>query len=313
MDNYGIIFPIIMTGGDISMGPFETDENQVEKIEGMTVEYPYCLHQRNLTDIIIPWHWHEELELGYIQEGTSKIVTISSEYTVNQGDGFFINSNVMDMKQNGNPGSRTLEINHIFHAVFLSGHFKSRFETKYINPIINNRQLEVHVIRRGRPAADQILKNLYRMKELNAVADSEFQIRNILSETWLLLIEDIRSYYQANPHAGTEHEDRFRRMLSYIHCHYSEKLLLSQIAGAASISEREATRCFQKNIGQSPMEYLIAYRLNQAKRLLAESDMTITEIGYLCGFADSAYFGRTFRKMCGMPPSSYRKLNHDSN
>lgn len=42
-------------GGDFVLS-FETDENQVEKIEGMTVEYPYCLHLRNLTDIVIPWH-----------------------------------------------------------------------------------------------------------------------------------------------------------------------------------------------------------------------------------------------------------------
>lgn len=291
------------------MGPFVTDENQVEKIEGMTVEYPYCLHERNLTDIIIPWHWHEELELGYIQEGSSKIVTIGSEYTIHQGDGFFINKNVMDMKQNGTPGSRTIEINNIFHTVFLSGHFKSRFETKYINPIINNRQLEVHVIRKGYPTSDKILENLYHLKELNAASDSEFQIRNILSETWLLLMDDIRTRHQEKSDVSFEQQDRLRSLLSYIHCHYMEKLLLSQIAAAAGISEREATRCFQKNIGQSPMEYLLAYRLNQAKKLLTESALTITEISYLCGFTDSAYFGKMFRKSYNMTPSSYRMQN----
>lgn len=87
---------------------FETAENQVEKIKGMTITYPYCMHQRDLTDIIIPWHWHEELELGYIEQGTSLIRTINSEYRIQQGDGFFINSNVMDMKKNAAPGSRTL-------------------------------------------------------------------------------------------------------------------------------------------------------------------------------------------------------------
>lgn len=110
------------------MSSFLTDENQVEQIEGMTTEYPYCLHKRDLTEYMIPWHWHEELELGYIQEGASKIITVSGEYTIRQGDGFFINSNVMDMKKNEEPGNRVLEINHIFHPVFLSGHFKSLFE-----------------------------------------------------------------------------------------------------------------------------------------------------------------------------------------
>lgn len=295
------------------MKPFETDENQVEKIEGMTVEYPYCLHERNLTDIIIPWHWHEELEIGYIQEGTSRIITVDSEYTIHQGEGFFINSNVIKTKQNGAPGSRTIEINNIFHAVFLSGHFKSRFETKYMNPITNNRQLEVHVIRRGHPTSDQILSNLYRLKQLNAAADSEFQTRNILSETWLLLMKDIQTHYQKKASINFERQDRFRSMISYIHCHYMEKIMLSQIADAAGISEREATRCFQSAIGQSPMEYLIQYRLNQSKKLLMESDLTITEISYLCGFTDSAYFGKAFRKEYGMTPSNYRRQNSGSN
>lgn len=80
------------------MQAFETDRNQVEIIEGMTIEYPYCLHKRDLTNLVIPWHWHEELELGYIQEGISKIVTIGAEYTVRQGDGFFVNSNVHEAK-----------------------------------------------------------------------------------------------------------------------------------------------------------------------------------------------------------------------
>ena len=148
------------------MQSFETDRNQVEIIEGMTIEYPYCLHQRDLTNFVVPWHWHEELELGYIQEGTSKIVTIGAEYTIRQGDGFFVNSNVMCMKQNASPGVKTIEINHIFHPVFLGGHFKSRFETKYLNPVINNRQIDVHVIRRGHSTANLILENLYRLKEL---------------------------------------------------------------------------------------------------------------------------------------------------
>lgn len=285
---------------------FETDENQVERIEGMTVEYPYCLHERDLTDFEIPWHWHEELELGYIQEGVSKITTIGAKYTIHQGDGFFINSNVMNMKKNGTPGTRTLEINHIFHPVFLSGHFKSRFETKYLNPVIQNRQIEVCIIRRGHPSSDRILKNLYQLKELQNSPDTEFQTRSVLSETWLLLLDELRDLPDECPQMGVEQRDRLRSMIAYIHQHYAEKLTLSEIAKAAGVSEREASRCFKKNIGQSPVEYLIAFRLNESKKLLRESGLSITEIGLRCGFSDSAYFGRVFRATYGMTPRAYR-------
>lgn len=288
------------------MQSFETDRNQVEIIEGMTIEYPYCLHKRDLTNFIVPWHWHEELELGYIQEGISKIVTVGAEYTVRQGDGFFVNSNVMCMKQNASSGVKTIEINHIFHPIFLGGHFKSRFETKYLNPVINNKQIEVHVIRRGRSTANLILKNLYHLKELQNETDSEFQTRNTLSETWCLLIKELQENPDIQKTTEMEQTNRLRSMIAYINQHYPERITLAEIAKTAGVSEREASRCFKKTIGQSPMEYLIKYRLNQSKKLLLETNMTITAICQQCGFSDSAYFGKVFRKSYGMTPSEYR-------
>ncbi len=294
------------------MKSFLIDENQVEQIEGMTTEYPYCLHQRDLTEFIVPWHWHEELELGYIQEGTSKIITVNAEYIVHQGDGFFINSNVMDMKKNATPGEKVLEINHIFHPIFLSGHFKSRFEKKYLTPIINNHQIEVYIIRRGQLISDKILTNLYRLKEFQSHENMEFQTRNILSETWLLLLEDIRINYEMNKTLRFEQPDRIRNMLSFIHNHYKDKITVAQIADAIGISEREAMRSFRKNLNQSPIEYLISYRLNEAKKMLLNSELPITEICYQCGFSDSSYFGKAFRKAYGLTPREFRSHNYEA-
>lgn len=286
---------------------FETDENQVEKIDGMTVEYPYCLHLRNLTDIVIPWHWHPELELGYIAEGASRIRTVNAEYVVRQGEGFFINSNVMHMKGNAVPGNRTLEINHIFHPVFLGGHFKSRFETKYLDPLVRNRRIEVHLIRPGRRTADPLLANLRTLRGLQGRPDTEFTTRNLLSESWMLLLKDIEEAPPAEAAADTESQDRLRSMIAYIHSHYPEKMTLAQIASCACVSEREALRCFRKHLRQTPFEYLTAFRLNQAKTLLAETGLSVTQIGCQCGFSDSAYMGKVFKKQFGLTPLAYRK------
>lgn len=291
------------------MKSFLTDENQVEQIEGMTTEYPYCMHERDLTEYMIPWHWHEELELGYIREGTSRIITVREEYTVRQGDGFFINSDVMDMKKNAEPGKRVLEVNHIFHPVFLGGHFKSIFERKYLNPVTHDRRIEVYIIRKGNPVSDKILANLRRLKELQEGENTEFQTRNILSETWLLLLEDIHINYKAEKMLKSEQTDRIRSMLSFIHNHYRERITIERIADAAGVSEREAARCFRKNLNQSPIEYLLSYRLNEAKKLLLSSDLPITEICYQCGFSESSYFGKIFRRTYGVTPREYRSRN----
>lgn len=288
------------------MQTFITNQNQVEKIDGMTIEFPYCMHERNLTDFVVPWHWHEELELGYIEKGTSLIRTIDQDYLIHQGDGFFINTNVMDTKINGNSGNPALEINHIFHPVFIGGHFGSRITAKYLNPILQNRQICVHVIRRGTKEADAVLNHLIILKEMNGNPGQEIPIRNTLSETWLLLLEEIEKHFESPRITETEKQNRIKSMMSYIHRNFDNKLTLKEIAAAANISSREANRIFQKAIRQTPFEYLMNYRLNKAKELLSHSNLSITEISYRCGFTDSTYMGKQFRKAYGITPKDYR-------
>jgi len=292
------------------MQTFITDQNQVEKIEGMTVEFPYCMHERNLTDFVVPWHWHDELELGYIEKGTSVIRTIDKDYTVHQGNGFFINANVMDTKINGNPGQPAMEINHIFHPIFIGGHFGSRITSKYMNPILQNHQISVHVIQRGTKEADAVLNHLILLKEINAEPGQEIAIRNTLSTAWLLLLEEIEKHFKAPQIAETEKQNRIKSMISYIHRNFGNKLALEEIAAAANISPREANRIFQKAIQQTPFEYLMHYRLNRAKELLSHSELSITEISYQCGFTDSTYMGKQFKKAYGITPRDYRRAAH---
>ena len=59
------------------------------------------------------------------------------------------------------------------------------------------------------------------------------------------------------------------------------------------------------------MEYLIGYRLNESKKLLRESDLSITEIGLRCGFSGGAYFGKLFRTAYGVTPGAYRAAAED--
>lgn len=286
---------------------FETDRNQVEHIDGMTIEFPYCMHQRDLTSFVVPWHWHEELELGYIEKGTSIIRTLTQEYTIHQGDGFFINTNVVDTKLNGNPGKVSLEINHIFHPIFLGGHFGSLITSKYLNPILQNQKISVHVIRRGSREADAVLNNLVLLKDKNGKENQEIAIRNLLSETWLLLLDEIEKHFVLPQIPDTEKQNQVKNMLSYIHRNYGEKITLAEISKQAAVSAREANRLFQKVIRQTPFEYLMLYRLEQVRKFLEKSDLSITEISYRCGFTDSAYMGKQFRKKFGETPGEYRR------
>ena len=95
-------------------------------------------------------------------------------------------------------------------------------------------------------------------------------------------------------------------MLAFIHQNFAEKITLDEIAASAAVSSRECLRCFRNTIRKSPAEYLTEYRLDMAKKLLVETEMSITEIGLQCGFSSNAYFGKIFREKCGEAPSKYR-------
>ena len=65
------------------------------------------------------------------------------------------------------------------------------------------------------------------------------------------------------------------------------------------------------NINQTPLEYVMEYRLNTAKQLLDDTKMSITDISYHCGFSSNAYFGKIFREKYGMTPLQYLNRNID--
>lgn len=289
------------------MPAFFLDDNQVERISGMTREYPYCMHVTDITEFTVPWHWHEELELNYVKQGAMKVITTNAEYVIHEGEAFFINTNVMEMKEAiKNTDVHAIEIAHLFHPVFLTGHFQSLFESKYLNPILNNRQIEVVVMTPQTKSGKKMIQLLKDAEELQKNKDMEFQTRNLLSEAWLVLIEELNENAQNLPSITLTSQERIQYIISYIHRNYAERISLKQIAASANIGEREAQRCFQKTLNRTPLDYLNEYRLNQAKKLLSETDLSVTQIALQTGFSDSAYFGKVFRKLYHMTPKEFQ-------
>jgi signal transduction histidine kinase/DNA-binding LacI/PurR family transcriptional regulator/CheY-like chemotaxis protein len=98
-----------------------------------------------------------------------------------------------------------------------------------------------------------------------------------------------------------------RSGMAYIHENYMDEISRRDIAKYIGITEDHLTFCFRQELGTTPIEYLQRYRINQAKRLLKESQDTITEIAMKVGFSDSGYFSRIFRRGTGMPPDTFRR------
>jgi len=104
-----------------------------------------------------------------------------------------------------------------------------------------------------------------------------------------------------------EAQRQVRKAMAFIHEHYADSISRRDIAQHVSIAEDHLTFCFRQELGTTPIEYLQRYRVNQAKRLLKDSERSITEIALDVGFSDSGYFSRIFRRITGMSPEAFRR------
>lgn len=95
--------------------------------------------------------------------------------------------------------------------------------------------------------------------------------------------------------------------ISYIEDHYLETITLEEIAARSNISVRHLNRIFRDYYQTTPIAYLQRLRLERACSLLKQTSLPITEISYECGFNDSNYLARLFKKTYGVSPKSYRQ------
>lgn len=100
--------------------------------------------------------------------------------------------------------------------------------------------------------------------------------------------------------------DMIEETTAYINEHICETLTLELLAERASLSPYYFTRLFKKETGFTPHEYIIASRINHAKFLLKNTNLTIKEICFLSGFANESGFCSTFKKWEQTTPSNYR-------
>jgi two-component system response regulator YesN len=95
------------------------------------------------------------------------------------------------------------------------------------------------------------------------------------------------------------------KAVEYIHAHYAEGIQLGGAAAAAGVSPAYLSRLFSEHGKTSFIGYLTKLRVENAEKLLRESNMNIKEIAFASGYRDPNYFSRTFRKITGLSPLAY--------
>jgi AraC family transcriptional regulator len=99
---------------------------------------------------------------------------------------------------------------------------------------------------------------------------------------------------------------RIRLAVELMHAHLDRDLPLEEIAQAAHLSPFHFARLFKKLTGATPHAYLASLRAVRARELLAETDLSVTEVGARVGYMSSSHFAKAFRQATGISPRAYR-------
>lgn len=259
-------------------------------------------------DATISWHWHQCFEIVYVAEGSMECHSPDQVLTLEKGEAVFVNAGVLHRyRQTGN--APCVLYAHLFDGSFLTGALGSGIYQKYMYPITKSPDIQLQAIRPSNHHQNLMLQQLREMIELarQEPFGYEFQIQYRLSQFWCRLLTMTADRQSAAPGTAEGDIQRIKMMLRFIHEQYDRPLTLKDIAGAASISERECSRCFQRCFRMSTIQYLHDYRIRTAARMLLQSERSISQISDSCGFCTPSYFGRRFQEVFGCSPREYRK------
>lgn len=98
-----------------------------------------------------------------------------------------------------------------------------------------------------------------------------------------------------------------RQVTDYINARLDQELGLEELAAIAKLSQYHFSRSFKHSTGRSPYQYVIYQRVEQAKQLLKQGEMSISEVAITCGFTHQSHLNRHFKRLTGLTPKAFMK------
>lgn len=241
-------------------------------------------------------HTHDLAELFYVVDGTGEITVEDSAYPVRANDMVLIQ-----------PNARHRELSSVSEPLeyLVVGIRDLRFMPNPSASVSNQFCTLFNVSRQQR-----VIKGYYEMirDELHhADENSPRMLRNIVDMLLVLLVRtfDVRFFSETG---RPRRHDCFKTK-AYIDAHFKEPLSLDLLSEISNTSKFYLARSFSKEFGTTPMQYLASKRMEEARSLLVNTDMSIESIAETIGYASASHFAAAFRLANGASPRKWRLLN----
>ena len=268
---------------------------------------------------LVKHHWHEEVEILYFSGGKFRLEVNMESFPLPSECFCFINPGELHSIITETSDSH-FEDAVVFSLGILSFDSYDEAQIHLLRPIQNGKLLFPRFLTPQHPAFVPVrnaftdIMHSFGQSPAEGSFDSQLVTDNFTSQLYikaslLYILATLSSHRLFTP---TEKDldkrvESIKTALTYISDNYQKKIYISDLARLVNLNGQYFCRLFKKAIGRSPMAYINEYRIRQAKRLLENTDIAVTEVCLECGFNNLGNFMHEFRRATGTTPLQYRK------
>lgn len=236
-------------------------------------------------------HTHNHMELFYIVGGRGQFLIEDQLYPVNANNLVIINPNITHTEDSLNAQPLEYIVLGIEGIELETGESSNdrfcildHFESMEISPCLRNILREMEMKNPGYEDICQAFMEILIIR----------------------LMRNIGLSVPAEPPVSTANR-QCAAVRRYIDLHFKEPLTLDFLAEEAHMNKYYLAHTFKREYGVSPINYMISRRLEESKYLLAETDLSMSQIAQLLGFSSLSYFSQVFRRTQSVSPMEYRQ------
>lgn len=274
------------------------------EITQLSPEDSFLVYERVKDDFDFPIHFHPEYELNFIYKGAG-VRRIIGDHTgmISDTELVLVGPNLTHgWELNKCTCKEIYEITVHIQQDLLNEKMLSRHIFKCIRDMFNRSK---HGILFSQETTMNIMPRLMTLPKLNGI-NYFLEFVSILNE---LAGSDHQTLLstQFSEMNDFQNSDRIKKVYEYIQENYYRKISLEEISQLVNMSPVSFNRFIKKRTGKTFINYVNDTRISYASRWLIESEKSIGEISYQCGFNNIANFNRVFKKSKECTPSEFRK------
>lgn len=270
------------------------NERVAHEMQNIPLSYYYV--DKNHPSYHAPLHWHRPSEIVRVISGKLKMYLDGKKIIVSPNDILFINQEIIH---------GFFPIDCVYEIInFDADELLLRTSLcKDALRIFTNSHVSVLPFH---PVNDAAIHHLANQLFTFASVESPDNDLLMLGALFQLLGTIYAKHHYTENFKSSTNAKLFKPLLEFIEKSFMKPITLADMAQISGMSISHFSALFHDFFRQTPIDYLNAYRIERACLFLINSDIPVTEVAYHCGFNDSAYFVKVFKKYKNITPKRYR-------